>query len=57
MEVLLSVLLVLVVVGAVLYLINRAPIDAFIKTCANVIVCVVVLVWIIRQLLPMAHIR
>lgn len=47
-------LIALVIVGAALYLLNLAPIDDTVKRVIQVIVIVVLIVYAIRLLLPMA---
>lgn len=51
---LLQVLILLLVVGAVLYLLNIIPIDGRIKQIIQVIVIVVVAIWLLKLLLPAA---
>jgi hypothetical protein len=46
----LNILIVLIVVGALLYIIQLAPIDATIKSIAKVIVVVFALIWALRLL-------
>jgi len=52
----LQFLIVLVIVGAALYLLQLIPIDATIKRIIQVIVIVILVIWAIRVLLPMAGI-
>lgn len=47
---LVSLLIVLVIVGAALYLVSVLPIDATVKTVIRVLVIVFVVVWALRQL-------
>lgn len=47
-------IIVLVIIGAALYLLQLIPIDATIKKIIQVIVIVVLVIWAIRLLLPMA---
>jgi len=47
---LIPLLIVLVIVGAVLYLLQLVPIDATVKTIIYVIVIVAVLIWLLRSL-------
>lgn len=48
----LSLIIVLVVVGAVLYLVNSViPMDAKVKTIVNVIVVVLLLIWLASMFL------
>jgi hypothetical protein len=49
-----SFLIALVIIGAVLYLLQQIPIDATVKTVIQVIVIVVLVIYAIRILLPMA---
>ena len=52
MELLLSVLIVLIIVGAVLYLVQHVlPIDERIKTVITVLVIVFVCIWALKLLL------
>jgi hypothetical protein len=44
----LTVLITLVVVGFVLWLINRIPMQSTIRTIVNSLVVVVVVIWILR---------
>lgn len=45
----LTVLLVLVVAGLILYLINRfIPMDATIKTILNIVVVIILIVWLLK---------
>lgn len=47
----LTVIIVLVVVGIVLYLINKyVPMDGKIKTILNWVVVIIVIVWLLRAL-------
>jgi hypothetical protein len=55
---LLTIIVILVVVGLILYLINRLlPIDGNIKTIINVVVILIVIIWLLRIFLPAADIR
>ena len=45
-----NILIVLVICGALLYVVGKAPIDEFFKTLAKVIVGVFVLIWALRLL-------
>lgn len=45
-----SLLIALIVIGAVLYLIGLLPIDATIKQIIYVIAIVAVLIWVLRHL-------
>ena len=46
----LSILIVLLIAGAILFLVEHAPIDAYFKLIAKVLIVVFVLVWAIRLL-------
>lgn len=50
----LQFLIALIIVGAALYLLQLAPIDGTIKKIIQVIVIVVLLIWALRFLVPMA---
>jgi hypothetical protein len=52
----LQLLIVLIIVGAALYLLQLIPIDATIKRVIQVIVIVFLVIWAIRVLWPMAGI-
>jgi hypothetical protein len=47
-------LIVLVIIGAALYLLQLLPIDGTIKRIIQVVVIVILAIWAIRMLLPMA---
>jgi hypothetical protein len=47
-------LIVLVVVGAALYLLQLIPMDATVKRVIQVIAIVLIVIWAIRTLLPVA---
>lgn len=49
-------LIVLIIVGAALYLLQLVPIDATIKRIIQVIVVVILVIYAIRLLLPMGGI-
>lgn len=49
---LVSLLILLIVVGAVLYVISLLPIDGTIKTIAYVITVVVLAIYVLRALAP-----
>jgi hypothetical protein len=51
---LVSLLIVLIIVGAVLYLMRMLPIDNTIKTIITVVVIVAVVIWLLRGLGPIA---
>lgn len=45
----LTILLVLIVVGVVLYLVNtRIPMDATVKTILNIVVVILLIVWLLK---------
>jgi hypothetical protein len=44
-----TILFVLVIIGLILYLVNRLPIDANIKTIIYVLVIIVVLAWLLNH--------
>lgn len=50
-----NLLIVVIIVGAALYLLNLAPIDATIKAVGRVIVVVIALIWALRWLLGLRH--
>lgn len=50
----LSLLIALIIIGAVLYVIQLLPIDAVVKKIIVVIAVVLLAIWAIRVLLPMA---
>lgn len=52
----LQFIILLVIVGAALYLLQLIPIDATIKRIIQVIVIVILVIWAIKLLLPMAGI-
>lgn len=53
---LLSVVLVLIVVGVVLWLINQyIPMDPKIKNILNIVVVVAVVIWCLTLFLPIGH--
>lgn len=54
----LGVLIALIIVGVILYVVNRIPMDATIKLIANAIVLILVLIWVLQVfgLLP-GHLR
>ena len=51
---LLEFIIVLVIVGALLYILQFVPIDATIKRIIQVVVIVFLVIWAIKILLPMA---
>jgi len=51
---LLQILIVCIIVGAGLYLLQLVPIDGTIKRIIQVIVIVVLVIWALRFLVPMA---
>ena len=52
---LVSLLIALIIVGAVIYLVGILPIDATIKTVIKVIAIVFLAVWLLRALAPALH--
>lgn len=52
---LVSLLIALIIVGAVLYLVGLLPIDATIKRVIQVIAIVVIAIWLLRALAPALH--
>lgn len=52
----LQFIILLVIVGAALYLLQLIPIDATIKRIIQVIVIVILVIWAIKLILPMAGI-
>lgn len=53
---LVSLLIVLIVLGAMIYVVGLLPIDATIKTVIKVIAIVVIAIWLLRALAPVLHI-
>lgn len=53
---LVSLLIALIVVGAVLYLVTLLPIDATVKKIIQVIAVVAVAIWLLRALAPALHV-
>lgn len=51
-----SILVVLIVVGAILYLADLLPIDATVKTIIRVIAIVAVLIWLLQAFVPALHV-
>jgi hypothetical protein len=49
-----QLLVILIVVGAVLYLVILLPIDATIKRIIQVVAIVALAIWLIREFLPQA---
>lgn len=47
---LISVLIVLIVLGALIYLVNVLPIDATFKLIAKVLIVIVAVIWLLEQL-------
>lgn len=47
-------LIALVVIGALLYFLPRAPLDETVKLIIKVVLIVVLLIWAIKIVLPMA---
>lgn len=55
---LLNVVIVLIVVGVLLYLVNRfIPMEANIKSILNVVVIIAVILWILALFLPLGSIN
>jgi hypothetical protein len=52
---LISILIFLIILGAILYLIQLLPIDALIKQIIYVIVIVIVLIWLLQALAGGLH--
>ena len=50
MSFLVSLLIVLVVLGAVLYIVRLLPIDATVKQIINVVAIVAIVLWVIARL-------
>ncbi|HEX5213276.1 MAG TPA: Thivi_2564 family membrane protein [Pseudolabrys sp.] len=50
----LSVLITLIVAGLVLYLLQLLPIDATIKRAIQAIAIVILVIWLLRMLWPLA---
>ena len=48
----LTILIVLVLIGALLYLLDRVPIDETIKTIIRVVAIVAVVIWLLRAFVP-----
>ncbi len=46
---LISIIITLVVVGLLLYLVDRIPMDGTIKTIIRVIVILMVIIWLLQQ--------
>lgn len=51
-----ELLIALIVIGAVLYVVSILPIDGTIKTIIQVIAVVLIAIWALRHLLPLAGI-
>lgn len=53
-----TIVIVLIIVGAVLYIVNKViPMDQMIRTIINVLVIVVVAIWILKSLAGVADLR
>jgi len=52
---LLTVVIVLVVVGFALWLINRIPMEATVKTILNIVVIIIVAIWVLKVLGVLAY--
>lgn len=50
----LSVIILLIVVGALLYLLNMLPLDATVKRIIQVVAIVIVAIYLLRLLWPMS---
>lgn len=48
----LSLIIALIIVGALLYLLQLLPIDATVKRIIQVIAIVILVVWLLRELWP-----
>ena len=48
----LTILIVLVLIGALLYILDRVPLDATIKTIIRVVAIVAVVIWLLRAFVP-----
>jgi hypothetical protein len=53
---LVSLLIALIIVGAVLYLVALLPIDAVIKRVIQVVAIVAIAIWLLRVLAPALHV-
>jgi len=47
-----SLLITLIIIGAVLYIVSILPLDGTIKTIINVVAIVVLVVWLLRMFAP-----
>ena len=47
---LIGILITLIIIGAILYIIQLLPIDAFIKNICYVVVVIFVLIWLLQML-------
>lgn len=52
---LVSVLIALILVGAVIYLADILPIDATVKTVIKVVAVIAVVIWLLRAFAPALH--
>lgn len=52
---LIPLLIALIVIGAILYIVSILPIDGTIKRIIQVIAIVILAIYLIRELLPMAN--
>jgi len=50
-----SLLIALIVLGALIYIVGLLPIDATIKTIIKVIAIVLIAIWALRALAPALH--
>ena len=48
----LSVLIILIIIGALLYLIEQFPIDSQVKLIIRIVILIVVLLWLLRLFVP-----
>ena len=50
-----TILIALIIIGAVLYIVSILPIDGTIKTIINVAAIVLIAIWLLRAVAPMVH--
>lgn len=55
MTALVPLLIALIVIGAILYIVSILPLDATIKRIIQVIAIVILAIYLIRELLPIAN--
>ncbi len=53
---LVSILIALIILGAIIYLADLLPIDATIKTVIKVVAIVAIVIWLLRAFAPALHI-